>query len=97
MLHQKELVLNAKQTEDLFMTMELLDSILKQIDLMSSINKINSLSSSVNNSINGLYKDTLQQDVYIEANFPNVTDRNEIQEAFDNLINRASQFAYRTK
>ena len=95
MLHQKELVLNAQQTEDLFMTMELLDSILKQIDLMSSINKINSLSSSVNNSINGLYKDTLQQDVHIEANFPNVTDRNEIQEAFNTLINEASQYVNR--
>ena len=34
----------------------------------------------------------LQQNVQITAEFPNVQDRNEIEAAFDNLINRASQF-----
>ena len=34
----------------------------------------------------------VQQNVQITAEFPNVQDRNEIEAAFDNLINRASQF-----
>ena len=34
----------------------------------------------------------LQQQVQITAEFPNVQDSNEIQDAFDNLINRAAQF-----
>jgi hypothetical protein len=38
---------------------------------------------------------TLEQMVSIEAHFPNVTDRNEIEEAFNNLINTASQYANR--
>jgi hypothetical protein len=38
---------------------------------------------------------TLEQNVKIEASFPNVQDRNEIEEAFNNLINRASQYANR--
>ena len=37
----------------------------------------------------------LEQNVHIEASFPNVSDRNEIEEAFSNLINLASQYAYR--
>ena len=41
LLHEKELVLNASQTEDLLMTMELLESIIKQIDMMTMNNKIN--------------------------------------------------------
>jgi hypothetical protein len=37
----------------------------------------------------------LDQNVHIEANFPSVTDHNEIEEALTTLINRASQFANR--
>jgi hypothetical protein len=37
----------------------------------------------------------LEQSVHIEASFPSVTDRNEIEEAFNNLINTASQYANR--
>ena len=38
---------------------------------------------------------TLQQEVTIHAEFPNATDHNEIEEAFNNLVNRASQYANR--
>ena len=38
---------------------------------------------------------TLQQEVTIHAEFPNVSDHNEIEEAFNNLVNRASQYANR--
>jgi hypothetical protein len=34
--------------------------------------------------------DTLEQNVHIEASFPGVTDRSEIEEAFNNLVNKAS-------
>ena len=37
----------------------------------------------------------LRQEVKIEASFPNATDKNEILDAFDNLINLASQYANR--
>ena len=39
----------------------------------------------------------LEQKVSIEASFPNVQDRYEIEAAFNNLINTASQFANRKK
>jgi hypothetical protein len=39
--------------------------------------------------------DMLEQQVHIDAHFPNVQDKNEIEEAFNTLINRASQYANR--
>ena len=40
---------------------------------------------------------TLDQNVHITAEFPNVTDHNEIEEALLSLTNRASQFANQKK
>ena len=38
--------------------------------------------------------ETLEQVVHITAEFPNATDKNEIEEAFEDLINRATELAY---
>jgi hypothetical protein len=38
----------------------------------------------------------IEQNVRIEASFPNVTSSSEIEEAFNNLVNRAAQYASRT-
>ena len=93
-LHQKELVLNAKDTENLLATMDILDKIISTIDLYSSSAQLGGLLNTPRYSAlnNG---DTLEQNVHIEASFPNVNDHNEIEEALNNLINRASQYAYR--
>ena len=40
---------------------------------------------------------TVDQKVQIEASFPNVQNSGEIEEAFKNLVNYASQHAYDTK
>ena len=37
----------------------------------------------------------LEQEVTIHAEFPNATNHSEIEEAFNNLVNRASQYAGR--
>ena len=36
-----------------------------------------------------------EQNVTIQAEFPNATNHNEIEEAFNSLVNRASQYANR--
>lgn len=51
----------------------------------------NDFSTSLFNSSN----QQLEQNVHIEASFPNVTQSNEIEMAFDNLVNKASQYANR--
>ena len=40
-------------------------------------------------------KETLEQEVHITAEFPNVNNHYEIEEAFNTLINTASQYANR--
>ena len=40
---------------------------------------------------------SIDQNVVISADFPNVSSRDEIEAAFDNLINRAAQYSYRNK
>lgn len=87
-LHQKELILNKDETKAFFNVASLLEKInlptlftpmLKQIEL-ANVNSKN---------------DKLEQSVMIKAEFPNVTEHNEIEMAIDNLINKASQYANR--
>ena len=92
-LHEKELVLNQQQTADLLSTMEFLDKILQTLDLQALSSQVGGLLSSpyFGQSVG----ETLEQNVHIEASFPGVQDRNEIEEAFNTLINQASQYANR--
>lgn len=92
-LHQKELVLNAKDTENLLASMDILDKIISTIDLYSSSAQLGGLLSSPR--YGGFDNEPLEQNVHIEASFPSVTDHNEIEDALNNLINRASQYAHR--
>ena len=94
-LHRKELVLNANDTENILSAVDMIRSISKTIDL-------NALAAgSIFASPNSAYKssfgsrDSLEQNVHIQAEFPNVSDHNEIEEALNNLVERAAQFAGR--
>ena len=93
-LHQKELVLNANDTLHFLQAAEILRGVSEAIDLQAMANQImlNPYAGALTSS---LADQTLQQQVTIEANFPGVTDRFEIEEAFNNLINTASQYANR--
>ena len=92
-LHQKELVLNAADTQNLLASVEVLNEILRMIDLQSISSQVGGLLSSP--AFGNIGNQTVEQSVTIEASFPAVQDRNEIEAAFDNLINRASQYANR--
>ena len=88
-LHQKELVLNEQDTENFLNAM----NIVRQLDNLTSwmANGLGDLFMPQVTTENG----TLEQNVHIDASFPNVSDHNEIEEAFGNLINLASQYANR--
>lgn len=95
MLHQKELILNAKDTENFLTATNILREISDMLDqnaLVASLGAINLRAMTLNTPADQV----LQQEVTIHADFPNVTDHNEIELAIDNLINAASQHAYRT-
>ena len=89
-LHEKENVFDQNDTQNL------LDAamILRTIDLSANL-----FSRGLGSIITPLMAETqssiLDQNVHIDATFPNVTDHNEIELAFDNLINKASQYANR--
>ena len=94
-LHEKELILNAQDTQNFLSAVEILREINGMLDqnaLVASLGAINMQAL----SLNSLADQVLQQEVTIHADFPNVTDHNEIELAIDNLINAASQHAYRT-
>ena len=94
MLHQKEIVLNAHDTENFLAAIGIVRDISDQIEknaiVMQYQNQLANYRASVGNS-----DKTLQQEVHITAEFPNATDHNEIEEAFKNLTNLASQYANR--
>ena len=94
MLHEKELVLNPGETENFLASMEVLRSIIKMIDLQSTASQLGGLLHSP-----GYYSpqssEVLEQNVHIEASFPEATDRYEIEAALTSIVNRASQFANR--
>ena len=91
-LDEKELVLNQRDTENFLMATEILRGIVDTIDFNSLHSQFSQLSSTGLLSMN---PNAFEQNVSIEAHFPNVNDRNEIEEAFNNLINTASQYANR--
>jgi hypothetical protein len=71
----------------------LLDKILRTIDLQSANAQYSG--NLVTPNFSDRSEDTLEQNVHIEAVFPNATDKNEIQEAFKDIVNLASQYANR--
>lgn len=93
-LHSKELILNQDDTVNMLQAMALLKTISNTIDLnaMFASGMLNNLTAP---SIHSNSSSALEQDVHITAEFPNVTDKNEILAAFDNVINLASQYANR--
>ena len=92
MLHEKELVLNAADTENLLSTIGLVREISNMIDIQASgASLFNLMATSGLTTAN----EVLEQNVTIHAEFPNATNHSEIEEAFNNLVNKASQYANR--
>ena len=88
-LHEKENVFNKKDTINLLKAA----NILRTLDIQTG-NFERGLGEFFNPSVKD-NKQTLEQEVYITAEFPNATNHSEIEEAFNNLANRATQYANR--
>lgn len=90
-LHEKEIVLNKSDTENLFKTVDVVRNISSQINNARAADFSYMRYGFGTNFGNS----TVEQKVEIKAEFPNATNHSEIEEAFDNLINRAAQYANR--
>ena len=93
MLHQKELVLNAEDTSNFLNALDIMRNIVGNIgsDAFARLAAIGG-----NRSL-GEPGAGIEQNVVINADFPNATDHNEIQQAFDNLMNIATQRVNRNR
>ena len=93
-LYENTIAVERDSTQILLESVGALDKIIAAIDLYSMNAQLGGLLNSPS-YIGNESVDTLEQRVHIEANFPSVTDHNEIEEALTNLVNRASQYASR--
>ena len=91
-LHEKELILNQDDTQNILSTVSLIRELVNMIDAQAASASLFNLIPTLSPNPNA---NTLEQKVEITAEFPNVNDRYEIEEAFNNLINTASQYANR--
>ena len=82
-LHQKELVLNAEDTKNLLDTVRI-NREMMQMQLAAAATQSQTPAAFTSNK-------ALDQNVHIEANFPNVTNHTEVETALMNLVNYASQ------
>ena len=75
-LHEKELVLNQEDTKNILDSVKILRSIsgLIQTDLFNRFNI-----SSGQNAFSNISSDQMEQNVHIEASFPNVDSKREIE------------------
>lgn len=93
LLHEKELVLNKQDTENLLDTVDIVRDLIDSFEYNNLINSIAGLKPISIDSVGG--GDFLEQEVTIHAEFPNVQDKHEIEDAIENLVLTASQFANR--
>lgn len=92
MLHQKELVLNAKDTENMLDMMKIARDVISSVGA-NVFNQITSLRAGTISPNAAAASGDLEQHVQIEANFPGVQSAAEIEEALNNLVNLAAQRA----
>lgn len=92
-LHQKELVLNADDTKNMLDIVQFVRDIVSAVDTKAMAASVSNINTGFNYS--NMNSNSLEQNVHIEASFPNATDHNEIELALTNLVNRASQYANR--
>ena len=92
MLHEKELVLNKRDTVNLLDTIKLVNEVLKATD-SSRFQTSHTLNKTLSEMFKTGIANGIEQNVTITAEFPNATDKEEIKAAFDDIINEAVQYA----
>lgn len=92
-LHEKELVLNAEDTKNILAAVDTVRFISDSLrgQALEAANSYTSDLDTATPIVTQPITQSVQQDVHIDATFPNVTDHNEIELAMNNLMNTASQ------
>lgn len=89
MLHEKELVLNKQDTSNFLLALDVLERIISNVSANSlTFNPVQPINVGNLSGLQGL-----EQNITIHADFPDATSAKDIEEAFNLMINRASQYA----
>lgn len=98
-LHKKELVLKDTDTENLLSAVEVVRNISDILDNLDNnfMNRISNLLPNFNmfDNMPDFQRQEVDQNVHIDANFPNVKNSSEIEDALNNLVNIASMRAFK--
>ena len=95
MVHEKELILNEEDTENMFKTVSVVRDVahlINDINMRASAHDIIPPAIETHNINQG--NKTLEQKIEIQANFPTASSTAEIEEAFKNIVNIATQKAF---
>lgn len=95
MAHEKELLLNKTDTENILNAVSFVRSL--NSSLLTTLANIGGGASTKAAIPTSNADQTIEQKVEITATFPNVNVKGEIEEAFDELINLATQHAFKKK
>lgn len=87
-LHQKEMVLNATDTEHILQAVKMVRAVVESQSNVLRTENISVAQTPVTNNVT----QPVAQDVKIEASFPNVSVAAEIEEALNNIVNEAVQY-----
>lgn len=94
LLHEKELVLNQEDTSNLLNTVSFVREIVSTLEQNARLASIGFNNLSSNNLLTDFNKEAIRQEVSIVAEFPNAVDHSEIEMAFNNLMNDATQYIF---
>ena len=90
-LHQKELVLNAEDTQNILAAVDIVRKI--GIGLRNSMMNVSGMNGKNLSSVG----ETIEQRVEITASFPNATDADDIRQALIGLADKAYQYSHRNR
>lgn len=89
-LDRKEIVLNKDDTSNMLDIVKITRDIANSVN-SSMLNRVSNSISGLNRSDTSMSDNSIEQNVHIDATFPNVRDAKEIEDAINNLTNIAAQ------
>lgn len=93
-LHQKELVLNAADTENILKAVDIVRQMVQTLKNSAVVDTFSNIANSISAQPSG---ETVEQNVHITAEFPAANSAAEIESALLSLNERAIQYSFRKK
>lgn len=93
-LHQKELVLNAADTENILKAVDIVRQMVQTLKSSAVVDTFSNIANSISTQPSG---ETVEQNVHITAEFPAANSAAEIESALLSLNERAIQYSFRKK